>query len=88
MDDEALARAVWQELVELVDVPAIPHRVWVRRWSDGMPQYTVGHLTWLEAVERAVARYPGLHVAGAGYRGVGLSDCIRQARQTAARIAG
>ncbi|GBC84955.1 Protoporphyrinogen oxidase [bacterium HR11] len=86
MDDETLARTVWQEFVELVGVPAVPHRVWVQRWTDGLPQYTVGHLTWVEAVEGAVARYPGLHVAGAGYRGVGLSDCIRQARQVARRI--
>ncbi len=85
-DDETLARTVWQELVERVGVPAVPHRVWVQRWTDGLPQYPVGHLAWVEAVEEAVARYPGLHVAGAGYRGVGLSDCIRQARQAAARI--
>ncbi len=86
MDDETLARTVWQEFIELVGVPAVPHRVWVQRWTDGLPQYTVGHLTWVEAVEGAVARYPGLHVAGAGYRGIGLSDCIRQARQVASRI--
>ncbi|MCS7312435.1 MAG: protoporphyrinogen oxidase [Acidobacteria bacterium] len=86
MDDETLTRTVWQELMELVDVPAVPHRVWVQRWTDGLPQYTVGHLKWVETVEQAIARYPGLHVAGAGYRGVGLSDCIRQARQVAYRI--
>jgi len=88
LDDATLARTVWQEFVDLVGVPAVPHRVWVQRWTDGLPQYTVGHLTWVEAVERAVARHPGLHVAGAGYRGLGLSDCIRQAHQVASRVTG
>ena len=42
-----------------------------------MPQYTLGHLDRLAQLDAAVGRYPGLVLTGAGYRGVGIPDCIR-----------
>ena len=52
-----------------------------------MPQYEVGHLERVEAIERALAGRPGIFVSGSAYRGVGIPDCIRQAGETAQRIA-
>jgi oxygen-dependent protoporphyrinogen oxidase len=42
-----------------------------------MPQYYVGHLARIETIERALAALPGLSLAGAAYRGVGIADCVR-----------
>jgi oxygen-dependent protoporphyrinogen oxidase len=47
----------------------------------------VGHLARLDAIERLVARHPGVFVTGSGFRGVGIPDCIADARATAARVA-
>ncbi len=41
-----------------------------------MPQYTLGHLDRLAAIERRLAEHPGLFVAGNAYRGIGTPDCI------------
>ena len=41
-----------------------------------MPQYVVGHLERLERLDRLLRGVPGLLLAGASYRGVGIPDCI------------
>ena len=59
----------------------------VQRWPHGTPLYRVGHRTWLAQVQQACAATPGLWLAGAPYDGVGIPDCIRQARATATAAA-
>lgn len=60
----------------------------VDRWLGAMPQYDVGHLARVTAAESALAEaLPAALLAGADYRGVGLSDCAAQGRAAAARVA-
>jgi oxygen-dependent protoporphyrinogen oxidase len=51
-----------------------------------MPRYTVGHLARVERIEAALAGR-ALVVAGAAYHGVGLPDCIADARAKARALA-
>jgi oxygen-dependent protoporphyrinogen oxidase len=83
-DDEALAQCVRRELASIVGVQATPHYVEVNRWYRAMPQYTIGHLDRLAQAESALSRFGGLGITGAGYRGVGIPDCIRDGTETAA----
>ena len=48
-----------------------------------MPQYAVGHLTTVETIERRLAAIPGLLLAGGGYRGFGIADCVRSGEAAA-----
>ena len=48
-----------------------------------MPQYHVGHLARIEAIEHCVAAMPGLFLAGGAYRGVGIADCVRSGEAAA-----
>ena len=58
----------------------------VTRWPNGFAQYRPGHLDRVAAIEAALAAdAPGLLVAGAAYRGVGIPACIRAASQVADR---
>jgi oxygen-dependent protoporphyrinogen oxidase len=41
-----------------------------------MPQYAVGHHGRVAEIERAAAALPGLELAGAALRGVGIPDCV------------
>ena len=50
------------------------------------PQYTLGHLDRLKEIEAALSRYGGLILTGAGYRGVGIPDCIRDGALAAERV--
>ena len=51
-----------------------------------MPQYHLGHLDRVAAIERQVSGQPGLALAGGAYRGVGIADCIRSGEEAAGRV--
>jgi len=87
LSDAELGRRVWAELCQVSPLPQRPEVVFVHRWADGMPQYEVGHLDWLEKVDGEVKALPGLFLVGASYRGIGLADLVRQARAVAQEIA-
>ncbi|MGH2534933.1 MAG: protoporphyrinogen oxidase [Thermomicrobiales bacterium] len=74
--DDDLIGIAREELRATLGITADPSFARVTRWPDGMPQYTLGHLDRVAAIERAVATIPGLHLAGHAYRGVGIPDCI------------
>jgi len=84
-DVELLALA--REEVRLLGIEAEPFLTRVHRWSQGMPQYVLGHPERLERIECALEAHPGLEVAGAAYRGVGIPDCIRSGENAAQSIA-
>ncbi|QSO52957.1 protoporphyrinogen oxidase [Alicyclobacillus curvatus] len=54
----------------------------VDRWPQSMPQYLVGHGEKLKDLREKISEHvPGMYLAGAGYDGMSISDCIRQGRQ-------
>jgi oxygen-dependent protoporphyrinogen oxidase len=85
-DDAALTAKVRTELAALCGIRAEPSYTEVNRWWKAMPQYTLGHLERLAQLDLAVSRYPGLVLTGAGYRGVGIPDCIRDGGVAAERV--
>ena len=86
LDDRALVARVREELASMCGVTAEPNYVEVNRWIKAMPQYTLGHLDRLNQIEAALSRYGGLVLTGAGYRGVGIPDCIRDGAVAADRV--
>jgi oxygen-dependent protoporphyrinogen oxidase len=46
----------------------------------------VGHLDRMAAIDRALSARPGLYVTGSGFRGVGIPDCVADARATARKV--
>jgi oxygen-dependent protoporphyrinogen oxidase len=84
--DEELFEHARREL-RVVGLDAEPERTWIHRWPRGMPQYVLGHPERLERIDAALERHPGLVVAGAAYRGVGVPDCIHSGEEAARSIA-
>jgi oxygen-dependent protoporphyrinogen oxidase len=86
-DDAALVRAAHADLAELLGITGAPvlDRVW--RHPRAMPQYAVGHLDRVAAIERRLARLPGLAVVGGAYRGVGMADAVRSGEAAAEGLA-
>lgn len=78
--------AVRRDLETTLGVTAEPAFARVITWPQGIPQYRPGHLDHLARVGGAVGRLPGLHLTGNGYRGVGVADCLRDARSVAERL--
>jgi oxygen-dependent protoporphyrinogen oxidase len=86
LDDEQLGSRVRAELSDLCGIKPEPTYTEVNRWPRAMPQYTLGHLDRLTQLDAALSRYGGLVLTGAGYRGVGIPDCIREGTAAAGRI--
>jgi oxygen-dependent protoporphyrinogen oxidase len=86
LPEEEIARRALLELRELLGIAGEPIRVVVSPFRDAMPQYVLGHLDRVAAIEARVARIPGLALAGNAYRGVGIPDCVRSADEAARRI--
>jgi protoporphyrinogen/coproporphyrinogen III oxidase len=87
LDDETLVRTLRDELQRLTPLRGEPTALRVHRWVDALPQYLPGHLDRVARIEAALdVDAPGVRVAGAAYRGVGIPACIAQARQAAAAL--
>jgi protoporphyrinogen/coproporphyrinogen III oxidase len=80
--DELLALAR-QELALTLGIQAAPLLWRVQAWPRAMPQYNLGHPEKLARIEAALAAHPGLALAGNGYRGIGIPDCIHSGQQAA-----
>jgi oxygen-dependent protoporphyrinogen oxidase len=83
--DDELVERVALEASALLPLPPDPSASRVVRWPRSMPQYDVGHVDRVAAIERALPS--GVHVVGPAYRGAGIPDCVRQATELAERLA-
>src|SRR4029453_19344823 len=82
-DDAGLIATARGPLAELLGARGEPVLARVARYVKAMPQYQVGHLARVDAIESSVRRLGGLALAGAAYRGVGISDCVRSGEAAA-----
>lgn len=90
--DEVLIATARRELSEILGRRVIgphvePEAVRVSRWPRAMAQYAVGHLDRVRRIRERIAVWPGLHLAGNAYDGIGIPDCVRLGRAAARAIA-
>ena len=87
--DEALVDATVADLRDTMALRGSPAEARVTRWPRSLPQYRPGHLDRVAAIDHDLARaVPGLVVAGAALRGLGVPACIRQGADAACRVLG
>ena len=79
----ALAR---EELGLTLNITAEPLFSRVFMWDQAMPQYNLGHPEILKRIDAALEKHPGLALAGNGYRGIGIPDCIHSGQLAANKI--
>ncbi|MFD3584298.1 protoporphyrinogen oxidase [Streptomyces sp. NPDC058683] len=77
-----------QDLRAATGLAADPVATRVTRWTDGLPQYPVGHHARVARVREHVAGLPGLAVCGAQYDGVGIPACIASAYAAVDQLGG
>ncbi len=83
--DGTLVERVHAELAEAMSLRDRPAEALVTRWQRAFPQYDVGHQARVARIEADLP--PGVLLAGAAYRGVGIAACIRDAELAAGRAA-
>jgi len=86
LSDDAIIAVVRNELQQILGLRATPLFARVYKWKSAMAQYGVGHLERLDRIERLRQELPGLALAGNGYRGIGVPDCIRSGTEAAEQI--
>jgi oxygen-dependent protoporphyrinogen oxidase len=85
--DEELIDTARGELTRLLDISGEPLLTRLFRWTRQSPQYEVGHLQRVAAIEQRLASLPGVFVTGSGFRAIGIPDCVTDGRETAGRAA-
>jgi oxygen-dependent protoporphyrinogen oxidase len=81
--DTEMQDAVCWDLRHLLGVTGHPLHAHISRWPQSMAQYHLGHVHRVARIESLVRRLPGLALAGNGYHGVGIPDCIRSGNNAA-----
>ena len=74
------------ELKQIIVLRAEPLFARVYKWRSAMAQYSVGHLERLQRIETLRQKFPGLALAGNGYSGIGVPDCVRSGTEAASKI--
>jgi oxygen-dependent protoporphyrinogen oxidase len=78
-NEASLEQVAREELKLTLGITAVPDLVRVFIWEKAMPQYVLGHPARLARIDAALQKLPGLALAGNGYRGIGIPDCIHSA---------
>ena len=84
--DESLTGMAREELRSILGLTAAPLFASISRCPKSMAQYTVGHSARWKEIQARLAAIPGLYLAGNGYTGIGIPDCIRMGRAAAAAV--
>ncbi|HCV35939.1 MAG TPA: hypothetical protein DF783_03360 [Acidimicrobiaceae bacterium] len=84
-DDDLVALAI-EEAGQILGMPFQPTWTRVIRHTPGIPQYNVGHLAWLDRLDLISADFPGLHLAGWGYRAMGVTSLAQHAAALADKV--
>ena len=82
-DPQLLLEDLLRDLRDLMGITSKPLKVWSARHHRVMPQYELGHLDLVAAIHKRASTHPGLYLAGNGFGGVGIPDCVRQSRAAA-----
>ena len=80
----ALAHAELRGLLGLTAPPAFSH---IARHERALPQYTLGHLDRVAALEAGERRYPGLYFHGNAYHNAGVPELVGRSGKLAHRMA-
>jgi oxygen-dependent protoporphyrinogen oxidase len=77
LSEEEILRIVRDELDQILHLKNEPLFTRVFKWRGAMAQYGVGHLERLERITKLRQKLPGLALAGNGFSGIGVPDCVR-----------
>ena len=71
------------DLTPLLGIEDAPLFATVCKHTQAMAQYQVGHQEVVGDIERLASQLQGLALAGNGYHGIGIPDCIRSGETAA-----
>jgi len=81
--DANIIEACQTDLTPLLGIKDAPLFATVSKHTQAMAQYQVGHQEIVADIEGLTSRLHGLALAGNGYHGIGIPDCIRSGETAA-----
>jgi oxygen-dependent protoporphyrinogen oxidase len=81
---ERIAREELSDLMGLKDEPVVAA---VHHWPAANPIYEVGHEARVREIEERLDPALNLYLTGSGFRGIGIPDCVADAKKVAAEVA-
>ena len=84
--DDSIRNHAIEELRALLGISVEPDFCCISRWPRSMAQYTVGHSARVDAIQARLKALPGVYLAGNGYQGIGLPDCVQMGRAAAVAV--
>ena len=88
LSDDEISVQIKKDLKIAIGAQGEPEIQRIFRWKQAIPQYPVGHVEQIEALNNQLTNHPGLHCIGNYLSGVSSNDCIRIAKETAHRVNG
>lgn len=85
-DDEELVALAHHDVTPLLGITEGPRFGKVYRWLRAGPQYELGHLTRVHAIEQRLGWHAGVFVTGSAFRGIGIPDTVADARTVADQV--
>lgn len=86
LDDKKIISMVFDELKPILKLKSDPDMVRIYRWEKAIPQYLLGHLKKINHINEKIRYYPGLHLTGNAYMGIGMNDCVESGYKLADEI--
>ena len=75
-EDAGIERRTHRALTGFMEIRRPPVFAGTSRMERSMPQYEVGYTDTIDSIRNALARHPGLSIAGTTLGAFGLPDCI------------
>lgn len=85
-DDRDLVRIVREELSAIMGVRGEPAFSKVIRWEKAIPQYNLGYLNIMNAIDRCEAETPGLFFCSNFRGGIAVGDCVMNGKKIAEKV--
>jgi len=82
-DTETIKQQVREELRDIMGVHEEPLFCEVFQYKKGNVQYRVHHPQLVAEIEKELADYKGLYLAGSAYKGIGIPDCVKNGTENA-----
>jgi oxygen-dependent protoporphyrinogen oxidase len=84
--DAELIRLADDELSRLLKIQGTSVFARVQRQMFAVPQYRLAHRELIDVVQRRLAEFPGLALAGNAYSGIGVPYCIASGERAAEQV--
>ena len=83
VSDAELLRRVLRDISPVLGIEGPPELVEISRWPQAIPQYQLGHLQRLEAIDKALKPLAGVHLRANWRDGISVADCIQNGYEMA-----